>query len=87
MLAVGAIASAVVLFAASRMGGPEVPTLATLEQMSTPFEVALSNNKPTVIEFYANWWVTDAAACMPHALWLSAACAMSNDRHQAEHQL
>lgn len=33
------------------------PSLAQLEQQSVPLEVALSNKKPTVIEFYASWCV------------------------------
>ena len=53
MLALGAVASAAVLFAVSR--GGDAPTLATLEKMSTPLEVALANDKPTVLEFYASW--------------------------------
>ncbi|KAG2491324.1 hypothetical protein HYH03_010329 [Edaphochlamys debaryana] len=54
-LAAGAVAAAVLLFAATRLGGGPAPTLATLEQMSTPLDVALVNGKPTLVEFYANW--------------------------------
>ncbi len=54
-MALGAVAAAVVLFAATRFGGEDVPTLSRLEQMATPLEVALVNGKPTLVEFYANW--------------------------------
>ncbi|GIL44755.1 hypothetical protein Vafri_2258, partial [Volvox africanus] len=54
-LAVGAVAAAVLLFALPRLGGGSPPTLATLEQMSTPLDVALVNGRPTLVEFYANW--------------------------------
>ncbi len=53
-LAIGAVAAAVVLFAVTRLGGA-APTLATLEQMATPLDVALVNGRPSVVEFYANW--------------------------------
>ena len=33
-------------------------TVAELAENSTPLEVALSNGKPTLIEFYANWCTT-----------------------------
>ncbi|KAG2422653.1 hypothetical protein HXX76_015890 [Chlamydomonas incerta] len=55
-LALGAVAAAVVLFAVTRLGGGgAAPSLATLESMSTPLEVALVNGRPTLVEFYANW--------------------------------
>ncbi|GFR48538.1 hypothetical protein Agub_g10435, partial [Astrephomene gubernaculifera] len=54
-LAVAAVAAAVVLFAVTRLGGASAPTLATLEQLSTPLDVALVNGRPTLVEFYANW--------------------------------
>ena len=55
-LAGAAVAAGVVAFAASRLlaGGP---SLAALEERAVPLEVALTNGKPTVMEFYANWWV------------------------------
>jgi len=50
----GAAASlAVVAFAVTRLFGS--PSLTSLEQQSVPLDVALRNDKPTMIEFYANW--------------------------------
>jgi len=53
-LAGGAVAAGVALFLATRLltGGP---SMAALEQQAVPLEVALSNGKPTVVEFYASW--------------------------------
>ena len=53
-LAAGAALAAAAAFTAARLfsGGP---SLASLERQSVPLEVALRNEKPTVIEFYANW--------------------------------
>lgn len=55
-LAAGAALAAAAAFTAARLfsGGP---SLASLERQSVPLEVALRNEKPTVIEFYANWRV------------------------------
>ena len=53
-MAAGAALAAAAAFTAARLfsGGP---SLASLERQSVPLEVALRNEKPTVIEFYANW--------------------------------
>lgn len=52
----GAVAAAVLLFAVTRLGGGPA-TLASLERLSTPIDIALSNGRPTVAEFYADWRV------------------------------
>ena len=53
-LAAGAVLGAVVAFTATRLLSG-APSLASLEQQSVPLETALSNEKPTMLEFYANW--------------------------------
>ncbi len=53
-IAVGAALSAVVAFAVTSLVSTG-PSLATIENMAVPLEVALTNGKPTVLEFYANW--------------------------------
>ncbi|MEW5300085.1 MAG: hypothetical protein WDW36_003041 [Sanguina aurantia] len=54
LLAGGAFALAILLFAGGRLLDTQ-PTLGSLERAAIPFEVAMSNGKPTVVEFYANW--------------------------------
>ncbi|WP_299415418.1 thioredoxin family protein [Acaryochloris sp. IP29b_bin.148] len=49
-----AIALSLVLFMGSRQHTQQ-PSLSALAQNSTPLEVALANQKPTLLEFYANW--------------------------------
>jgi len=56
-IAAGAVLAAVAAFAAGRILSAGGPSLATLENMAVPLDVALANGKPTVMEFYANWWV------------------------------
>lgn len=49
-----AIALSVALFLGLQSQNSSV-SLTALDQESTPLEVALSNGKPTLVEFYANW--------------------------------
>ena len=54
LIAGGAALIGVGLFAYTRLSvGPA--TLATLQQVSLPYEEALTNGKPTLLEFYADW--------------------------------
>lgn len=54
LVVVIAIALSIVLFISSRQQ-TEQPSLSTLAANSTPLDVALINQKPTLMEFYANW--------------------------------
>ncbi|WP_009632958.1 thioredoxin family protein [Synechocystis sp. PCC 7509] len=49
-----AVALSVALFLGLRTNSNEV-SLTSLAEKSTPLEVAISNGKPTLMEFYANW--------------------------------
>jgi thiol-disulfide isomerase/thioredoxin len=64
LLAGGAVAMGVVVFAASRLlaGGP---SLAALESEAVPLDVALSNGRPTLVEFYASWCAPSAPERVP----------------------
>lgn len=53
-LAVGAVALGAALFVGLR-GAQNQVTFGTLEAESIPLQQALSNRRPTVIEFYASW--------------------------------
>jgi thiol-disulfide isomerase/thioredoxin len=53
MVAGAGFALGVALFAGSLGGG--TITLASLEKDAVPLDVALANDKPTVVEFYADW--------------------------------
>ncbi|NEU77145.1 redoxin family protein [Hassallia byssoidea VB512170] len=53
-IAMVAIALTVALFLGLRTQTPEA-SLAKLDQGSTPLELALTNGKPTLMEFYADW--------------------------------
>lgn len=54
VIAMVAIALSVALFLGLGTQTPEA-SLAKLDQGSTPLELALTNGKPTLMEFYANW--------------------------------
>lgn len=49
-----AVALAVAVFLGSQMGS-NTGSLAAMAKASTPLEVALTNGKPTLMEFYADW--------------------------------
>ena len=54
LIAIVAIALTVALFFGLQNQNKAV-SLTTVDEQSTPLEVALSNGKPTLMEFYANW--------------------------------
>jgi thiol-disulfide isomerase/thioredoxin len=54
LIAIVAIALSVALFVGLRTETTSV-SLAKLDQGSTPLEVAVSNGKPSLVEFYADW--------------------------------
>lgn len=54
LIAFGAIALSIALFFGLQTENAS-STLEAQAQNSTPLEVAIANNKPTLIEFYANW--------------------------------
>lgn len=52
-VAIISVAAAVALFALTRLGGG--PSLSTLAAASISYDEALTNGRPTVVEFYADW--------------------------------
>ncbi|BBN08345.1 hypothetical protein MPTK1_4g10810 [Marchantia polymorpha subsp. ruderalis] len=54
LVAVASVTIAVGLFALGRVGGA-TPSLPQLAAQSIPYEEALGNGRPTVVEFYADW--------------------------------
>ncbi|HLO84722.1 MAG TPA: thioredoxin family protein [Nostocaceae cyanobacterium] len=54
LIAIVAIILGVALFLGLRTDSATV-SLTELDEGSTPLEVALTNNKPSLVEFYANW--------------------------------
>jgi thiol-disulfide isomerase/thioredoxin len=54
LIVIVAIALSVALFLGLRTEKTSV-SLASLDEASTPLEVATTNGKPSIVEFYANW--------------------------------
>lgn len=71
LIAVAAIALTMALYLGLRTE-TATNTLETLANQSTPLEVAMTNGKPTMMEFYANW----CTSCQ----------AMANDMSELEQQ-
>lgn len=54
LVAIAALCLGALLFFSTRQSQSQV-SLAALSQQSTPYEQAIANPKPTLIEFYADW--------------------------------
>ncbi|NJK41281.1 MAG: redoxin family protein [Acaryochloridaceae cyanobacterium SU_2_1] len=57
LVVLAAIALSILLVLGSRQQS-EKPSLSSLAVNATPLDIALTNNKPTLLEFYANWCTT-----------------------------
>lgn len=55
VIALGSVLVAVGLFASGRLDGGARPGLGQLTALAVPYEEALANGRPTVVEFYADW--------------------------------
>lgn len=55
LLAPAGVGLGVALFILSRTAGGGLATLSDLAASSVPLDVALSNDRPSVVEFYADW--------------------------------
>ncbi|KAG0600955.1 hypothetical protein M758_11G073800 [Ceratodon purpureus] len=55
IIALGSVLVAVGLFASGRLDAGARPGLSQLSANAVPYEEALANGKPTVVEFYADW--------------------------------
>lgn len=57
LVVLAAIALSIVLVLGSRQQSQQ-PSLSSLAAQATPLDIALTNHKPTLMEFYANWCTT-----------------------------
>ncbi|XP_073386463.1 thioredoxin-like protein HCF164, chloroplastic isoform X2 [Physcomitrium patens] len=55
LIALGSVVFAVGLFVSGRLEGVARPGLSQLSANAVPYEEALANGRPTVVEFYADW--------------------------------
>ncbi len=79
-LALGAVALGAAVFIGLR-GGSQAVNFDTLQSGGLPLEQALSNHRPTVIEFYASWRVDPPGEWIPVIKYI---CALhrAHEQHQ-----